>query len=229
MKLKFYQIYYQDKQRNECYPFATCHRNLACTDFFENTVIEDLVPKTEADYISVCSWRLKEKRQSGKCPFILGIYGNDDLSEEKIVTSGADIVNLRPFSPGHQMLANAAQWHGGEQHGHAWENAIETLKHVIDIPEEVKTPIYENHFVARKEVYHAYVNSCLSPVLEFMRNRPVFYKDSGYAEKKARQDKNSVERYREETGRNDWPIAPFVLERLFSIWIDNQDFKIVNL
>src|SRR5690349_21263016 len=148
MRLKFYQIYYRDEQFAECYPFATCHRNEKSTDFFENSVIEDLVPKTEADYISVCSWRLKEKRQSGKCPFILGIYGNDDLSEEKIVNSDADIINLRPFSPGHQMLANAAQWHGGQKHGHAWENAINELKQIVDIPVEVNTPIYENHFVA---------------------------------------------------------------------------------
>jgi hypothetical protein len=229
MRLKFYQIYYRDEHFKECYDFATCHRNDKATDFFENTVIADLVPKTEADYIAVCSWRLKEKRQSGKCPFILGIYGNDDLSEEKIVDSDADVINLRPFSPGHQMLANAAQWHGGDQHNYAWDSAIHTLKQIIDIPKEVETPIYENHFVARKEIYYAYVNTCLSTVLEFMRDHPVFYKDSGYAEKKARQDKEAVERYRKETGRNDWPIAPFVLERLFSIWIDSQDFKIVNL
>lgn len=229
MSLAFYQIYFQDEQLKECYDFATPYRNETCTDYFENSVIKDLVPKTEADYIAVCSWRIKEKRQSGKCPMILNIYGNDDLSEEKILNSGADIINLRPFSPGHQMLANSAMWHGGQQHNYAWENAIDELKNIIAVPEEVKTPIYENHFVSRAAVYKSYVSDCLSPVIDFMSSSPSFFADSGYAEKKARQDPAAVERYRKETGRNDWPIAPFVLERLFSIWINNKQFKIVNL
>lgn len=232
MSLAFYQIYFQGEQLKECYDFAAPYRNETCTDYFENSVIADLVPKTEAEYISVCSWRLKEKRQSGKCPMILNIYGNDNLSEEKILNSGADIINLRPFSPGHQMLANSAMWHGGVQHNYAWENAINELKTIINVPEEVNTPIYENAFVARRAIYHEYVSNYLNSVMQFMSDRNCFFSDSGYAEKKARDKPNgkaSVERYRKETGRNDWPIAPFVLERLFSIWINDKQFKIVNL
>lgn len=229
MSLDFIQIYYHDDQVKHLYGFASPYRNQVVTDFFENKVIAERVPECDANYISVCSWRLREKRQSGKCPMILNIYGNDDLSEEKILNSGADIINLRPFSPGHQMMANAAMWHGGPQHNYAWENAITELKKIIRIPEEVNTPIYENAFVARQDIYKSYVSDCLGPVIDFMCTSDVFFKDSGYAEKKDRTEPKSVEEYKRKSGRNDWPIAPFVLERLFSIWINDKQFKIVNL
>jgi hypothetical protein len=232
MSLDFIQIYFQDDQLKEIYSFAHPYRNEVVTDFFENEVIAKRVPLSDAEYIGVCSWRLREKRQSGKCPMILGIYGKDDLSEEKILNSNADIINLRPFTSSHQMLGNAAMWHGGVQHDYAWDNAIEELRKLISIPEEVKTPIYENAFIAKKEIYHEYVTDCLNPVMQFMSGRDCFYTDAGYAEKKGRDPKGgkeAVERYRKETGRNDWPIAPFVLERLFSIWINDKQFKIINL
>lgn len=229
MNLKFYQIYFKDEQLKELYDFATPHRNETCTDFFENDVIKNLVPETEAKYICVASWRLKEKRLSGLCPIILKFHLKDDLSEEKILKQDADIMNLRPFSPSHKMLHNAAAWHGGQKHNYSWDNAIAELKKFMHIPTEVNTPIYENHFIARKEIYHDYVTNCLHPVMQFMSGNSAFFSDSGYAEKKGRREPSAVEQYRKETGRQDWPIAPFVLERLFSIWINDKNFKIVNV
>lgn len=228
MTLQFTQIYYDDSQLAELYGFSSPYKNLVLTDFFENDVIAREVPGYSADYIGVASWRLREKRQSGFCPMILNIYGNDDLSEEKILKSDADVINLRPFKQGHQMLKLAQGWHGGEQHNYAWEKAIADLKKIIDIPEEVKTPIYENAFIAKREIYHGYCNTFLSPVLEYMRDRAVYLLDSGYLPKKQRTNPDAVKKYQEKTGRIDWPIAPFVLERLFSIWINDKDFKIVN-
>lgn len=233
MSLQFYQIYFQDEQLKQLYSFTTPYKNTVLTDFFENSVIAREVPECDAEYISFCSWRLREKRMSGMCPIILKLGANGDyLSEEKILSQDFDIANLRPFSPSHRMLENSAQWHGGFKHNYAWENAITELKKFIHVPEEVKTPIYENAFIARKEIYHDYVKNCLAPVMDFMSGNSLFFVDSGYVEKKER-DRNrgpeAVKRYREITGRNDWPIAPFVLERLFSIWINNKNFKVVNL
>lgn len=231
--LDFYQIVYESEHIQECYPFAKVYCNPTLTDFFENSVIAHLVPKCQAEHIAVCSWRLKRKRLDGWTPLLCGFAGQaDDLTEEKIMRLDADIMVLTPRTPRHQMLANAAKWHGGPQHNYAWDNAIAELKKFIRVPEEVKTAIYENHFVARKQIYHEYVTDCLLPCMDFMRGLPVFYEDSGYAEKKGRDPQGgqkAVERYRKETGRNDWPIAPFILERLFSIWINDKQFKIVNV
>lgn len=233
MKIDLHQIYYDEKQLSELYSFAIPLENTVLTDFFENSVIATAVPKSTADYIGVASWRLRQKRQDGLCPMILKIYGKDDLSlgklKDGIRASDADIVNLRPFSSSHKMLHMASVYHGGPIHNYAWENAIKELKQIIDIPEEVKTPIYENAFIARREIYADYVTRCLTPVMEFVLGKPAFFVDSGYAAKKLRTDPESVSIYQEKTGRLDWPILPFVLERLFSIWIEGKNFKVINL
>jgi hypothetical protein len=227
MSLDFIQIYFQDEQLKELYSFATPFRNEGLTDFFENQIIAREVPKLNSNFISVCSWRLRKKRQDGWTPVIL--KGDFDLTEEKILSKDFDVAVLTPRSQSHQMLANSAMWHGGAQHHFAWENAIKELKKFIEIPEEVNTAIYENHFIARKEIYHEYISSLLNPVMRFMSDRSVFFADSGYAQKKERQDPEAVKRYRKETGRNDWPIAPFILERMFSIFINDKKLKIINL
>lgn len=209
--LAFYQIYFKEEQKSEIYPFAIPHFNHV-TDYFENSVIIDLVPKTDAERICVASWRLFQKRGNG-------IRVNKTLTKEALIDD-YDIAILTPRSPSHKPLAMAAIWHGK-----AWTEAIKELKRFIRIPQEVKYSIYENHFVARSEIYKDYVSTCLLPVMDYMSTRPVFFNPSGYAKKKSIQEVNE---YKEKTGKNDWPIAPFVLERLFSIWINDQNFKIVN-
>ena len=230
MTLDFHQIVYKQEHLSEVYKFANVYVSSGITVFFENAIISGLVPLSDADYISVCSWKLRKKRLDGWTPMMCGFAGKpDDLSEEKILSQDADVMVLTPRTPKHQMLALAAKWHGGPQHNYAWDNAMAELKKFIKVPQEVKTAIYENHFIARKEIYHEYVTNCLNPVMQYMSDKSVFLSDSGYAEKKERTNPAEVQRYRKETGRNDWPIAPFILERLFSIWINDKDLKIVNV
>lgn len=228
-----HQIIYKEEQRKHLYDFTIPYFNTDTTEtlmWFENKLICDLVLRTEADYIGVTSWRLKEKRMDGWTPVLLKFdHNGDNLSLEKFQREEADVYNLCPRSETHKMLTMSAHWHGGPQHNYAWDNAIKELKKFIPIPEEVKTPIYENCQVVRKELYYSYINDCLKPCIDFMRGRDVFFVDSGYAEKKARKQPEEVERYRKISGKNDWPIAPFILERLFSIWIDSQDLKILNV
>lgn len=225
MSLDFYQIIYDESQRGECYNFSKPYFNTTLTDFFENSIIENLVPKSSADYISVCSWRLRKKRQDGWVPSLCSFAGREDnLSEDKILNSDFDVAVLTPRSSSHRMLFMAGEWHRPN-----WEPAMKELKKFIKVPEEVKTPVYENHFIASKELYHEYVANLLNPVMQFMSDRSVFFADSGYAEKKKRTEPKSVEDYKNITGRNDWPIAPFILERLFSIWINDKQLKIINL
>lgn len=211
-EIAFYQIYFKEEQKTELYDFAIPHFNETVTDYFENSVIADLVPKAESKRISVCSWRLKQKRGHG-------IRLNKELTREALIDD-YDVAILTPRSPSHKPLYMASLWHGK-----AWVDSIKELKKFIKIPAEVKYSIYENHFVASSDVYKDYVKVCLLPVMDFMSTRPVFFAPSGYAKKKSIQE---VEEYKKKTGKNDWPIAPFVLERLFSIWVNSMNLKIVN-
>src|SRR3546814_6995631 len=94
--IDFYQIIYKVEQVKECYDFANIYVSNSITAFFENSIISGLVPLSEADYISVCSWRLRKKRLDGWTPMLCGFAGKqDDLSEEKIMKKDADIMGLK--------------------------------------------------------------------------------------------------------------------------------------
>ena len=214
LSLEFYQIYYRDDQKAEMYDFAIPYFNESVTPYFENSVIAEVVPKCNADYVGVCSWRLKKKRGD------MFRLTDQTLTKEKILNSEFDSAILTPRSPTHDVMGMASHWQGK-----AWDNAINDLRNFIHVPKTV-TPIYENHFIARKDIYQAYVNNCLLPCLAYISTRDVYMADSGYAKKKKPCE---VLEYKAKTGRNDWPIAPFILERLFSIWINEKGFKVIPL
>lgn len=220
--LDFYQIIYDESQRKECYPFAKIYYNETLTDYFENSVISHLVPDSQADLISVCSWRLAQKR--GDC-YRLG--PDKTLTVDKILNADFDVAVLTPRSPQHKPLLMAAEWHGK-----AWVEAFAELKNFlktigINVPEELTKAIYENHFIAKAQIYREYVKYCLEPTINFCKGEDVFFSNAGYLTKK--RDQKEIKAYQEKTGRQDWPIAPFILERLFSIYCEGKGFKIVNL
>jgi len=213
--LDFIQIYYKDEQKEEIYDFATPYLNEVLTPYFENSVIARLVPGCESDYVGVCSWRLKKKR--GDMFRLI----DKTLTKEKILNAEFDVAILTPRSPTHNVMGMASHWHGA-----SWDNAITDLRTFIKIPNIVKHAVYENHFICRRDIYQDYVSSCLNPVIDYMSSRDVYFVDSGY---RTRKKASEVEAYQKLTGRNDWPISPFVLERLFSIWINDKNFKVISL
>ena len=99
------------------------------------------------------------------------------------------------------------------------------------MPVELNYPIYENHFIARGEIYRDYVRTCLIPVIDFMETQGnIFTQDAGYrARKEMTGDIEAIIEYEKATGRKDWMIGVFLLERLFSIWINERGFNVINL
>ena len=229
--LDFYQIIFKEEQRGHCYPFAKVHFNEKLTDYFENDVIARLVPESNADYISVCSWRLKQKRGESSTP--LALKHDLELSEEKILSKDFDVAILTPRRANFRPLDMASNWHG-----RTWDQAFKVFADGFLNPMGVILPnivkgydlkhtIHENHFIARGGIYKMYVEYCLKPAITFMDSREIFRSDSGYVNKK--RDLKEVKEYQEKSGRQDWPIGVFILERLFSIWIDNKNFNVINL
>jgi hypothetical protein len=224
MSIDFYQIYYDKTQAAELYQFAKPFYSVGLTPYFENTFIAGLVPMSQSDYISVCSWRLRRKR--GEAIHWLGGIGKDELTLEKIETHPFDVAVLTPHSPSHKPLVMAANWHG-----QAWSDAFNAFKPFLaqfgKVPQELDNAIYENHFIAKREIYHDYVTSYLIPAIDFIGDNPVFFVDSNYLPKK--KDAAEITRVQKLLGRNDWPITPFLLERLFSFYCQGKGFKIINL
>lgn len=224
MSLDFFQILYDESQRSELYPFSKPVFAAGLTPYFENMWIAGVVPNSYADYVAVCSWRLRKKR--GDSTHYLGGVGRDVLTEEKILTADFDVAVLTPHSPSHQPLVMAANWHGK-----AWVDAYAAFKPFLKqfgkVPDELKYSIYENHFIAKKEIYHDYVNRYLIPAIAYIGDNPIYFVASGYAAKK--RDSNEIQRVQRLLGSPDWPILPFLLERLFSFYINDRNLKVINL
>jgi len=214
----FYQVYFEDDQFSELYNFAVPYFNENLTVYFENSIIAELVPQCKADLIGVASWRLAKKRGDR-------IQVRKPLTLESITENEYDIAILTPRSNSHQPLAMAAYWHG-----RAWTEGVAALKpwfkeKGIRIKGELSKTVYENHFIATREIYQEYVKDILIPCMGFMDGKEVFMQDSGY-KKKLAHEKAAL---KEKLGIDYWPIAPFILERLFSIWIEGKPFKIISL
>lgn len=228
MSLIFFQIYFKPEQKESLYDFAIPYFNPGLNEFFENQIIADLVPRCDAELISVCSWRLRQKRGEAFSPVLLE---NRELTRDRILTSDFDVAILTPRRLNSQPLHKAHNWHGK-----SWDDAYEEIKPFlrsigVRIPgpdEDLTISVYENHIIARKEIYHTYVNNILKPCMDFCRGKEVFYVDADYVSKK-RRNMHEVIEYRQKSGREDWPIMPFVLERLFSLWIADKNFKVVNI
>lgn len=226
MSIDFYQILYHEDQRKELYDFAKPVFSCGLTPYFENAWISGLVPTSSADYISVCSWRLRRKR--GDSAHYLGGFGKDVLTLNSIDNAMPfDVAILTPHSPSHKPLVMAENWHG-----QAWTDAYNALKPFLKeklgrVPEELKYAIYENHFIANGQIYRDYVSNFLIPAIEFISDNPVFYADAGYRSKK--KDQSEIDRVCKLLNRTDWPLLPFLLERLFSFYINDKNLNVINL
>lgn len=191
------------------YDFSIPYLTDKLDDYFENRIISEIVPtSTYHNLIGICSWRLKAKRQDS-------IRTKGPLTEESLRTLDYDVAILTPRSQNHRPLEAAKTWH----YPH-WTPAIERLRDLIKIPQEVTHTIYENHFVADRELYQDYVLRYLRPAIAFMKENPgVFRQPSGYAKYKTEVERKII---KEKLGLDDWPIGVFVLERLFSIYLQNE-------
>lgn len=234
MILDFRQIFWKDDQLPHLYDFATAYRNVQLTNYFENSVIASLVPESQADLIGVASWRLKAKRNESSTEGILRRQnGHTLLTQEGILNADFDIAVLTPRNKLHDMLNAAAGYHG-----QSWATAFPFFNQNFlrkagirppEFPGKLTHTIYENHFIAKRDIYHEYVKDCLKPAIAFMEDHPdVFLIEDGmnYLNRKPRQE---VLEYMAATGRDQYPIAPFILERLFSIWIERRNYKVIAL
>lgn len=218
--IDFYQIYYAEEQKQEIYPFATPYYNEGLTIFFENEIIASLVPNSRSDKIAVCSWKLKKK--------LKWYMGKHRPITPELLESDYDVLSFTKNSNYHQMLNCADTHHKG------FKSIMKTLLEGIGkkMVHEVKQPIYQNHFSVRREIYQDYVKNWLIPCMEFIKNDPGMYKmatvDSNYHNLN-KKDAAKREYLMQKIGFPFYPLATFLLERLFSIYIETQKLKVTWL
>lgn len=206
------------------WPFSISYFNNDLTIFFENEIISKLVSReTEADKIAVCSWKLKDKLQ-----WNLATPRRPEEITEEVLNREYDVLPFTRNSKHHEMIGAASNWHPGFR---------ETMTKIVEgigknMPGEVKIPIYQNAFSAKREIYQDYVSDYLNPAMELVKNDPEIYKlatvDSNYT-KLMRDDCATPQYLQEKIGFPYYPLIPFILERLFSVYIHNKKINVTFL
>lgn len=220
MASELIQIIYKFEQKASCYPFARVYFNTGLTIFFENSIISKLVMESKEDKIAVCSWKLASKMRWNVC-------SPRPLTQEVLDTE-YDVMSFTCNTKYHLMLASADKHHAG------FKEAMTKVLGSIGqkMPGEVKSPIYQNHFSAKIGIYRDYVMNWLNPAMKVMEEDPEINKlimaDSNYSMLNKR-DAISAEQLQEKIGVPYYPLAPFLLERLFSIYVHNNKIPVTYL
>jgi hypothetical protein len=90
--------------------------------------------------------------------------------------------------------------------------------------QEPSTVIYANQFIAKGWLYKKYVSEVITPAIEILENdlKELAWKNSGYNGLKP-------EKLKELTGLKYYTFHTFLLERLLSVWLENQNYKTLEL
>lgn len=220
-KIDFFQIYYKEEQSKHFFNWAIPLFNPVLTLFFENTPISRVVLESKAEKIAVCSWNLKNKYKTFSIP------PWNDLTYERL-EEDYDVLAFTKNSPHHQTLAAMDGWHPGSK------LALSGICSQIGLkfPKECKYPIYQNAFCARADVYKAYVTEALIPAMQLMETDPTVrgwaLQDSNYFKLKS-NNSDLAEQLKTHLGLDYCPLAPFLLERLFSVWVNYRGLNIKTL
>lgn len=205
----------------QCYPFATLYDNKDLTIYFENSVLQKFVNETTKDKISVCSWALQHIK--------LKMYiGRPRPLTQELLESNYDVLSFTKNTKNHQFFAFANRNH---------PNFADTFRKMLNaaglkMPSKVKDPIYQNHFSCRSDIYKDYVKTYLTPCMEVIKNDPEINKlamvDSNYSQL-SRMSTEMGEYLKEKIGVSYYPLVPFLLERLFSVYCQNNRINVTYL
>ena len=217
MAAELIQIYYDDIQKKELFPFATPYYSSGLTIFFENAIITELVLASTADKIGVASWKLKQK--------LRWYIGRPREITQELLESDYEVLSFTRNTKYHKMLGAAEAWHPG------FLTVFDKILSKIGVvrPNDVKIPIYQNHFAAKREIYQDYVQNYLCPAMDCIQNDPeinaMAMRDSKYSD----LTHQSAEHLKSKLGISYYPLVPFLLERLFSVYCDNKKINITHL
>lgn len=207
-----------EEKAKKCYHFAELYNTDGRTTIFmENKVIEEQVMNTKAGKIAVCSWALSQKMKY--------YIGQPRPITQELLESDYEVLSFTKNTKSHHMLSAACVWHPN------FLILFDKILKAIGVlrPGEVKMPIYQNHFSARTDIYRDYVKSYLTPAMDAMSNDPDLHaeiiKDAGYSNL-MHADYSFL---KNKIGIPYMPYAPFLLERLFSVFVHNRKISVTHL
>lgn len=217
---ELWQIFYEEGQKKDFFPFSKPVFNPELTVFFENSVIYRVVLPSNTERIGVCSPALKWKIN-------MGIPMRQPFTEE-VINQDYDVLSLTRKQVEHFMLAKMDNWHPGTR---------ETLNMIFSAigqktfegRSEPETPIYQNAFIARTDLYKQFLREMMIPAMRVMEDDPEIRKrcweDSFYYKLKSEPEYKKM--IKSKTGWEYIPCHTFLCERMFSCWIHGKKLKII--
>lgn len=221
--VELYQIYYKDEQRQHLFPFSKPYFNEGLTIFFESEVISRLVKASEAEKVGVCSWKLNQKLKNR----VAGPTRRQPLTQEAL-NNGYDVLSFTRNTPAHRMISRATVWHP------KFLPAIDLLWQKLGIkrPHDTRSPIYQNHYVARTDIYKDYVVNFLDPAMELIKTdqqlNEIMMSPANY-ESLVNPPVEIIERLKQFLGIDYYPMCPFVLERCPALYFEMKKIKVSYL
>jgi hypothetical protein len=103
----------------------------------------------------------------------------------------------------------------------AMQNIIKAIGFDVDLNENTRFTVYQNHFIARSGIYQQYVKELLEPAVNEMKNennkelQNIIWQESRYHKKNTMTDK-----LKKELGVPYYPYHTFICERLFSLFLN---------
>ena len=161
------------------------------------------------DYIGVFSWKFRSKTGMNK-RVLFNILKNKKYNDYEII----NLCNPLPMP----YLEYSEKYHEG--FNSLFSRVCEDLGFNVSEPKHV---IYSNFFIAKKEIFYEF-QKLLKKAINLLENKykTEAWRDSNY-------QGMGVQKLKESTGLSYYTMHTFILERLMSVWIDNEKIKTLDV
>lgn len=218
--VNIWQIYFDKESRSNCFKDWNLYNNEdKLTEFFENSVIVDLINKGEhlkGNYFGVFSHDIKKDlvfKEGNK------VFNPSNLKDVVHENSNIDVFAFQKKRSNPNIIFQAEQYHSG------FIKIVETIlketNYLPSIPKKLPQIVLFNYFIARSNIYEQYVKELLIPAMEVLKTIPESYNNAKYK----RVDQKTAQRFTQAFGKPYYTYHAFICERLMSLFLYKNDYS----
>ena len=227
-KYKVFQSYYNKNQlsslEKNCIPFF----NKKASPLLESQILVDILKNgyhKHSEWCGLISWKYSKKVQSSGFRSLDKIINMADKFD--VVAPRAESYLFYPKIAREHYLLNI--------HMDIKEPLLRIiyelqkknlLKNEIPCLTSKQNNIYCNYWIAKNNFFESFVEKCLIPSIEIIKNNSTIgdlcLSDANYG-------RTPPASFTEQTGFDYYPLAPFVLERMINVYISSEAAKVLYI
>ena len=224
------QIYYNESSKRNCYDFTNHYFNNPDNRFdmclFENHVISKLIETSNLqsnDILGILSHKFKAAKSTtlifGKQSLIFNLENIQRLFDE----SDTQLLSFFRTNRTKNIILQSKSNHPKTPFIQALDLLLKTANIDFNVLQPIPHRVYimRNAFIARFGIYKKYYNEMLKPCIDAMKDesntqlQELLWRSANYSVEKLRfKDNPKLTQF-----FNKYPLHPFILERLPSIWL----------